>query len=260
MNRPLYDEQKGKVEAYMKIAFFPGCIVDMMYPDVGIAAVEVLERLGCKIELPEGQICCGQPLLNSGYAKQTVPMMKRIIDAYSGYGTIVSLTGSCTHAIVNEYPAYLADDAEYLEKLKVLSANIHEFTDFIVNVLGVTDVGAHLNAKVTYHKSCHLTRLLGVRNPPLQLLQNVEGLEYVEMKQADRCCGFGGTFSVKEPAISTEIVREKCRTIDESGADIVCGADQACLMNIKGSLARMRRAGELNRDIRVMHIAEILNS
>lgn len=245
---------------YMRIAFFPGCMVDMMYPEVGIAAVQVLERLGCEVELPKDQICCGQMFLNSGYEKETIPMMKQVIDAYSGYETIVSLSGSCLHAIVNEYPEYLSDDPDYGPRLERMRKNSWEFTDFIVNKLGVTDVGAHLDAKVTYHKSCHLTRLLGVKEPPLQLLQAVHGLEYVVMEQADRCCGFGGTFSLKEPEISTEIVREKVQTIDASGADVVCGADIACLMNIKGALTRMRREGKVSRDIRVMHIAEILNS
>lgn len=244
----------------MKIAFFPGCMVDMMYPEVGVAAVEVLERLGCEVELPSDQICCGQMFLNSGYEKETIPMMKQVIDAYSGFDTMVSLSGSCLHAIINEYPAYLDDDPDYGPRLKKLRENSWEFTDFIVNKLGQTNVGAHLNAKVTYHKSCHLTRLLGVKEPPLKLLDAVDGLEYVEMEKADRCCGFGGTFSLKEPAISTEIVYEKCRTIEESGADVVCGADIACLMNIKGALSRLRSTGKLSRDIRVMHIAEILNS
>ena len=244
----------------MKIAFFPGCMVDMMYPEVGIAAVQVLERLGCEVELPQNQICCGQMFLNSGYEKETIPMMKQVIDAYSGYDTIVSLSGSCLHAIVNEYPEYMEDDPDYGPRLARMRENCWEFTQFIVEKLGVTDVGATLNAKVTYHKSCHLTRLLGVQEPPLQLLKAVHGLEYVEMVQADRCCGFGGTFSLKEPEISTEIVREKVKTIEESGADVVCGADIACLMNIKGAATRMRREGKLSRDIRVMHIAEILNS
>jgi L-lactate dehydrogenase complex protein LldE len=244
----------------MRIAFFPGCMIDMMYPEVGIAAVEVLERLGCEVELPKDQICCGQMFLNSGYEKETIPMMKQVIDAYSGYETIVSLSGSCLHAIVNEYPEYLDDDPDYGPRLARMRKNCWEFTDFIVNKLGVTDVGAVFNDTVTYHKSCHVTRLLGIKEPPLKLLENVKGLEYIEMAHADRCCGFGGTFSFKEPEISGEMVREKCRTIIESGAEVVTGVDSPCLMNIKGALSRMRSTGELDRDIRVMHIARILDA
>lgn len=244
----------------MRTAFFPGCIVDMFYPEVGLAAVNVLERLGCEVELPREQVCCGQPLLNSGYDRESIPMMRHVIDAYYGYDTIVSLTGSCMHSIIADYPPFFEDDRIYSRRLESLSSRIFEFTDYIVNVLGVTDVGAHLDAKVTYHMSCHLNRLLGIHEPPLQLLKAVHGLEYVEMERADRCCGFGGTFSVKEPEISAQIVQEKCQTILASGADIVCGADQACLMNIKGCLTRMRADGQADHDVAVMHIAEILDS
>lgn len=187
-------------------------------------------------------------------------MMKNMIDAYSGYETIVSLTGSCMFAIKEDYPPFLQDEPEYLRRQQELAPRIHEFSDFIVNTLGVTDLGAHLNAKVTYHKSCHLTRFLGVEEAPLALLKAVDGLELVEMERADRCCGFGGTFSVKEPEISSEMAREKCRTILESGADVVCVPDPSCLLNIKGTLSRMKTEGEADRIPRVMHVAEILNS
>jgi L-lactate dehydrogenase complex protein LldE len=246
----------------MKVAFFPGCMVDMFYPEVGIAAVNVLERLGCTVELPEKQVCCGQGLLNSGYRKETVPVAKMIVDAYETdrYDTIVSLTGSCMNAIVNDYPVVFADEPAYLDRTAKLAGRFFEFTDFIVNRLGVEDVGARFHETVTYHKSCHVTRLLGIKEPPLRLLEHVEGLQHVEMAHADRCCGFGGTFSFKEPEIAGEIVSEKCRTIIDTGANVVCGADVPCLMNIKGELSRMRTNGELDRDIRVMHIAQILDS
>lgn len=150
----------------MKVAFFPGCMVDMLYPEVGIAAVNVLEKLGCEVELPDDQVCCGQPFSNSGYIEEAKPMMKKVIDAYSGYDTIVSLTGSCAWAIKAEYPHFFADDAEYSKKIADLAPRIYEFTQFIVDVLGVTNVGAHLDGTVTYHKSCHLTRMLGVKSNP----------------------------------------------------------------------------------------------
>lgn len=152
----------------MKVAFFPGCMVDMFYPEVGIAAVNVLERLGCEVELPDDQVCCGQPFTNSGYIEEAKPMMKKVVDAYSKYDTIVSLTGSCAWAIKAEYPHFFENDEEYSKKIAELAPRIYEFTQFIVDVLGVTDVGAHLDGTVTYHASCHLTRMLGVKEPPLK--------------------------------------------------------------------------------------------
>ena len=246
----------------MKIAFFPGCMVDMFYPEVGIAAVNVLERLGCEVEMPEKWVCCAQGLINSGYRKEMIPAAKMMVDAYetSEYDTIVSLTGSCMNAIVNDYQIVFKDDPVYLGRTKKLSERFFEFTDFIVNNLGVTDLGATFNESVTYHKSCHVTRILGITEPPLQLLQNVKGLEYREMAHADRCCGFGGTFSFKQPEIAGEMVYEKCQTIIDTGANVICGADVPCLLNIKGALSRMRTDGRLDRDIRVMHIAQILDS
>jgi len=222
----------------------------------------VLERLGCDVEMPEEQVCCGQGLINSGYRKETVPAAKMIVDAYetSEYDTIVSLTGSCMNAIINDYPLVFQDDPEYLERTRKLKERFFEFTDFIVNRLGVTDLGASFHDSVTYHKSCHVTRLLGVAEPPLELLRSVKGLEYIEMEHADRCCGFGGTFSFKQPVIAGEMVREKCQTIIDTGANVVCGADAPCLLNIRGGLGRMRAEGLLDRDIRVMHIAQILDS
>lgn len=246
----------------MKIAFFPGCMVDMIYPEIGIAAVNVLERLGCEIEMPEKIVCCGQGLINSGYREENKAAAHMIVEAYDTpeYETIVSLTGSCMNAIVNDYPLVFKDEPEWLERAARLKTKFFEFTDFIVNELGVTDVGAVFNDTVTYHKSCHVTRLLGVKEPPLKLLENVKGLEYIEMAHADRCCGFGGTFSFKQPVIAGEVVYEKCQTIIDTGANVICGADVPCLMNIKGALGRMRSDGRLDRDIRVMHIAQILDS
>lgn len=243
----------------MKIHLFTQCMVDMFYPQVGIAAVEVLERLGCEIVVPEKQACCGQPLINSGYVKSSKAAMKNTIKAFEDAEYIVSLSGSCAFAMKHEYPHLLKDEPAWMMRAEKMAGKIYEFTEFIVDVLGVTDVGARLNKKVTYHKSCHSTRLLGVADQPLALLQNVHGAEYIELEKADRCCGFGGTFSVKQPEISEQIVAEKARYIVESGADILVGSDQACLMNIAGRLDRMKNNGELPRPIKVMHIAEVLN-
>lgn len=243
----------------MKVAFFPGCLVDMFYPEVGMAAVHVLERLGCELELPDEQVCCGQMFFNSGVVHDARPLMHAVIDSYEKYETVVSLSGSCAYAIKTEYAPFLRDDPEYAAKLERLAPRIYEFSEFIVDVLGVTDVGARLDAKVAYHKSCHLTRLMGIERQPLALLNAVHGLEYVKMEGDDRCCGFGGTFSVKEPEISEQIVHEKVVHAIESGADYLCGADQPCLMNIKGALDRMKRSGEADTDLQVIHLAQILD-
>ena len=244
----------------MKIHLFSQCMVDMFYPKVGIAAVEVLERLGCEIILPKKQACCGQPLINSGYVQASKAAIKNTIKAFEGAEYIVSLSGSCAFAIKEEYPHLLADEPQWAMRAKEMISHIYELSEFIVDVLGVTDVGAKLDKTLTYHKSCHSTRLLGVKEQPMKLIENVHGLKYLEMEQALRCCGFGGTFSVKQPVISEQIVAEKAQAVVDSGADILCGSDQACLMNIAGRLDRMRDNGQLTRDIKVMHIAEVLNS
>ncbi|MBS5594447.1 MAG: (Fe-S)-binding protein [Clostridiales bacterium] len=243
----------------MKIHLFTQCMVDMFYPQVGIAAVEVLERLGCDIVVPEKQACCGQPMINSGYVQASKAAMKNTISAFEDAEYIVSLSGSCAFAMKHEYPQLFKDEPSWQMRAAKMADKIYEFTDFIVNVLGVTDVGARLNKKVTYHKSCHATRLLGVSEEPLTLLKNVKGLEYIELDKADRCCGFGGTFSVKQPEISEQIVAEKAQYIINSGADVLCGADQACLMNIAGRLDRMKDMGQMPHPVKVMHIAEVLN-
>lgn len=243
----------------MRVHLFTQCINDMFYPEVGIAAVQVLERLGCEVVVPEKQTCCGQPLINSGYVKATKASIKNTVKAFEPADVIVSLSGSCAFAMKHEYMNILADEPQWVLRAQAVADKLYEFTDFIVNVLGVTDVGAELNKKVTYHMSCHSSRLLGVKEPPLKLLKNVHGVEYVEMEKPARCCGFGGTFSIKQPEISEQIVAEKVQTIIDSGADICCGSNSACLLNIAGRIDQLRDQGKLPRDIRVMHIAEILN-
>ena len=244
----------------MKVAFFPGCLTDMMYPEVGLAAVRVLERLDCELIVPDEQVCCGQMLYNSGYGPAGARTIKNAIDAYLEYETVVSLTGSCAYALKVEARKFLAGDKEYLAKMDRLRPRMFEFSEFIVDKLGVTDVGASFPHTVVYHKSCHLTRLLGIERQPLALLSAVKGIEILPMRAADRCCGFGGTFSVKEPEISEAMVSEKVQTALESGAEYLVGADQPCLMNIGGRIDRMREKGELSHDLQVIHLAQILDS
>ncbi len=244
----------------MDIALFPGCLVDMMYPEVGMAAVHVLERLGCHITLPQDQVCCGQPLTNSGFGEKAKPMMTNVLNAYADYPVIVSLSGSCTYQLKDECARYFQDDPEMRTKQQAVASHIYEFSQFIVDVLGVTDVGAELNASFTYHASCHLTRMLGVKTEPLELLSHVHGLRYIEMQAPARCCGFGGTFSVKEPDISSQMVHEKAEHVLATEADYLVGADQACLLNIEGALEHMYETGQTKRQIKVRNLAQILDN
>lgn len=237
----------------MKVTLFSTCLVDMFQGNVGKATVELLERLGCEIDFPASQICCGQPAYNSGYVEESKSSMKNMIKAFEHAEYVVTPSGSCAY-MFKEYPHIFKGDAEWEHRAQTLADKTYELTDFIVNVLKTENVGARLKGKATYHTSCHMTRLLGVKDAPIKLLKNVEGLEYVELPGKERCCGFGGTFSVKMGNISGQMVDEKVRNIEETGADILVGADAGCLINIGG---RINRTG---KPIRVMHIAEVLNS
>ena len=236
----------------MKVALFATCLVDMFQTNVGKATVELLEHLGCEVELPEAQVCCGQPAYNSGYVNESKEAMKKMIAIFQHADYVVSPSGSCA-TMFKEYPHILKDEPVWKEKAEQLAAKTYELTQFIVDVLQVEDVGATLDAKVTYHTSCHMTRLLGVKEAPIKLLENVKNLEYIPLPNAQNCCGFGGTFSVKMGDISKQMVDEKIQHIEETEADIIIGSDAGCLMNIGG---RINRVGH---PVKVMHIAEVLN-
>ncbi|USK40389.1 (Fe-S)-binding protein [Cytobacillus firmus] len=236
----------------MKVSLFATCLVDMFQGNAGKAAVELLERLGCEIDFPEAQVCCGQPAYNSGYVKESKEAMKRMITAFEHAEYVVSPSGSCAY-MFHEYPHVFKGDSVWEPKAKKLAEKTYELTQFIVEVLNVDDVGARLNGKATYHTSCHMTRLLGVKEAPMRLLKNVKGLEFEELSGKEQCCGFGGTFSVKMAQISEQMVDEKVGHIEETEAEILIGADAGCLMNIGG------RIGRQGKPIRVMHIAEVLN-
>jgi L-lactate dehydrogenase complex protein LldE len=237
----------------MKVTLFATCLVDMFQSNVGKATVELLERLGCEIDFPESQTCCGQPSYNSGYVKDTKDVMKRTIDTFVDAEYVVCPSGSCTY-MLKEYPHIFAGDPVWEPKAKKLAEKTYELTQFIVDVLKVEDVGARFEGHVTYHTSCHMTRLLGVKEAPMKLLKNVKGLTFTELPGKEQCCGFGGTFSVKMGQISEQMVDEKVRHVEETGAEYLIGADAGCLMNIGG---RMERQG---KKIKVLHIAEVLNS
>jgi L-lactate dehydrogenase complex protein LldE len=237
----------------MKVTLFATCIVDMFQSNVGKATVELLERLGCEIDFPESQVCCGQPSYNSGYVKETKEAMKRMIDTFIDAEYIVSPSGSCI-TMLHEYQHILKGDPVWEPKAKKLAEKSFELTQFIVDVLKIEDVGARFEGSVTYHTSCHMTRLLGVKKAPMILLNNVKGLKFTELPGKEQCCGFGGTFAVKMAQISEQMVDEKVRHVEETGAEYLIGADAACLMNIGGRIDR------LGKPIKVMHIAEVLNS
>jgi L-lactate dehydrogenase complex protein LldE len=237
----------------MKVTLFATCLVDMFQSSVGKATVELLEHLGCEIEFPESQVCCGQPSYNSGYVKETKEAMKRMIETFYEAEYVVSPSGSCAY-MLKEYPHIFKDDPVWEPKAQKLADKTYELTQFIVEVLKVEDVGATFEGSVTYHTSCHMTRLLGVKEPPIILLKNVKGLTFTELPGKEQCCGFGGTFSVKMAQISEQMVDEKVRHVEETGAEYLIGADAGCLMNIGG------RIGKQGKPIKVLHIAEVLNS
>ncbi|WP_342480350.1 (Fe-S)-binding protein [Paenibacillus sp. FSL L8-0340] len=236
----------------MKVSILSTCLVDLMTPNVGIAMVQVLERLGCEIDFPASQVCCGQPTYNSGYLEDSKLAMKNMMLAFESSDYVVGPSGSCI-AMFHEYPKIFKGDPHWELKAIALKEKSYEFTQFIVRVLGITDVGARLEGTATYHRSCHMTRLLGEKETPFQLLEQVQGLQLEPLKNSDNCCGFGGTFSVKMPEISEQMVDEKCGCVVETGADILISADMGCLLNIGG---RLSRKGE---PVKIMHIAEVLN-
>ncbi|WP_019241767.1 MULTISPECIES: (Fe-S)-binding protein [Bacillus] len=237
----------------MKVSLFATCLVDMFNANAGKATVELLERLGCEVDFPAAQICCGQPAYNSGYVKESKEAMKKMIQAFEHAEYVVSPSGSCA-TMFKEYPHIFQDDVKWKSKAEELANKTYELTQFIVDVLKIEDVGARFEGKVTYHTSCHMTRLLGVKDAPITLLNNVKGLEYTSLPNKQNCCGFGGTFSVKMGQISEQMVDEKVQCIEETESEYIIGADPGCLMNIGG---RIERKG---KPIKVLHIAEVLNS
>jgi L-lactate dehydrogenase complex protein LldE len=213
--------------------------------------VRLLAKYGVKVEFPQVQTCCGQPAFNSGYWKEARTTAKTILEAFEDSDFVISPSGSCT-GMIHHYPKLFEDDPVMHEKSLQLQSKSFEFTQFLVQVLGVTDVGATFPHKVTYHPSCHGSRLLGVKEEPLALISNVKGLEFVPLPFAEDCCGFGGTFAVKMADISGAMVSEKVDHVKETEAEVLVGLDMACLMNIAGNL-RYR-----NEPVLVMHLAELL--
>ena len=237
----------------MRVALMVTCLGDVFFPEVGVATVRLLRRLGVEVEFPPRQTCCGQPHFNSGYHDDARALARHTIAAFADSPLIVTPSGSCAAMVKLEYPELFHDDPKWLPRAHELAQRTHELSDFLVNVLKVEDVGARLEAKATYHMACHL-RGLGLFTEPERLLKHVRGLELVPLERADECCGFGGSFSVRFPEISGAMVGDKCGFIEQTGADVVIATDAGCLMNIAGCL---RRRGST---VRTMHLAEVLAS
>jgi L-lactate dehydrogenase complex protein LldE len=230
-------------------------LVDQLWPSVGASAVEVLRRAGCEVVFDARQTCCGQPAFNTGYRQEARRLARRFIEIFeeSKADAIVSPSGSCT-AMVRHFRDLFAEDDAWRSRAESLAARTHEFGYFLVGVLGVEDVGATFRGRVTWHDACHGLRDLGIREEPRRLIRRVRGAEFVEMADADACCGFGGTFSVKYPEISAAILDNKIEAIERAGVRAVVSGDASCLMQIGGRLTRKKSP------VRTMHLAELLAS
>lgn len=235
----------------MRVSLFIPCFVDQVYPQVGISMVTVLERLGCQVDYPAGQTCCGQPAFNSGYWREARRVAEHQIDAFKGSEVIVSASGSCGAMMKVFYPELFKGSSRHFDAL-AHAPKVFEFSDFLVTQLGARDVGARFDGTVTFHDGCHGLRELGIESQPRELLKHVRGLKLVEMGEAKTCCGFGGTFAVKFPMISTAMGEVKCASLLETGADAVVSNDSSCLMQIAGLLRKQRKP------VRCLHLAEIL--
>ena len=236
----------------VRVGLFVTCLVDLFRPTVGFAAVKLLEEAGCTVEVPRAQTCCGQPAYNSGDRADTRAIATRVIAAFESYDYVVAPSGSCAGMIREHYPALFADDAALQKRAQALAARTYELVSFLTDVRGVARVAARFDGTITYHDSCSGLRELGVKQQPRKLLATVEGLRLTELPGAEICCGFGGTFCVKYPAISDKIVSEKTADIAATGAGTLLAGDLGCLLNMAGKLEREGRA------IAVRHVAEVL--
>ena len=238
----------------MKVALFVTCLVDQLWSNIGTSCVAVLRQVGCEVEFDDRQTCCGQPAFNTGYRDEARQVARRFIEIFeeSKADAIVSPSGSCT-AMVHHFPELFREDPLWFERAQTIAARTHEFSSFLIRVLKVEDVGASWQGKLTWHDACHGLRDLNIKTEPRKLIRNVRGAEFIEMENAESCCGFGGTFSVKYPEISVAILDQKIEAIERAGVQAVVSGDASCLMQIGGRLTRRRSKVE------VMHLAELLN-
>ena len=240
----------------MRVALFVTCLVDGLFPDVGKATVGLLERLGCTVEVPRAQTCCGQMHINTGYPGEALPLVRRHVETFEPYDVVVAPSGSCVGSVRHQHAAVArsAGDAALGDRASAVAAKTYELSELLVDVLGVTDVGASYPHRVTYHPTCHSLRLLRVGDKPLRLLRSVRGIDLVELPAAEQCCGFGGTFAVKNADTSTAMLADKMRSVLDTRAEVCAAGDSSCLLHIGGGLSRLRTG------VRTVHLAEILAS
>ena len=236
-----------------KAALFATCIVDQLYPQVGVSVVKVLRRLGVDLSFPPDQTCCGQPLYNSGFNHQARKLARRVLTSFSGSQYVVVPSGSCSAMIKVFYHDLFHDDPATLRQVQQLAPRVYEFSQFLVDVQDVQEMEAGHKGSVTYHPSCHLLREMEVRDQPAKLLNSVEGVELKDLPQAEVCCGFGGTFTIKYPHIPEEMLADKINSVHASGAETLASCDMGCLMHIEGGLSRR------GSPIRVRHLAQMLD-
>ncbi|MGE5072744.1 MAG: (Fe-S)-binding protein [Anaerolineae bacterium] len=236
------------------VQLFITCLVDTFFPEVGEAMVEVLERAGATMEFPPGQTCCGQPTFNAGLRLDARKIAEHTIRVFEGApGDVVLPSGSCAHMIRHNYSELFGDDPAWLPRAQALASRTYEFTEYLVDVLGFTDLGARWDGELTYHPTCHLHRGLGIDRQPRELLASVRGADVRELPEAQDCCGFGGIFSVEHPELSAEMLKRKIRNLEATQAPTLVVCDAGCLMHIQGGLHRRKMRQ------RVLHIAQVLN-
>jgi L-lactate dehydrogenase complex protein LldE len=240
----------------MRIALFITCFNDTLFPEVGQATVAVLERLGHRVDFPEAQTCCGQMHFNTGYQREAIPLVRHFVATFGDAEIVVAPSASCVGMVRELYPraAALSGDQQLVAAVQAIIPRVYELAEFLVRRLGVADVGAYFPHRVTYHPTCHSLRVLHLGDAPLQLLRAVRGIDLVELPDAAECCGFGGTFAIKNADVSAAMLGDKIRRVLDTNAEVVCATDTSCLMHIGGGLHRLR-AG-----VRTAHLAEILAS
>lgn len=240
----------------MRVALFITCFNDTLFPETGIAMTRLLERLGCEVTFPLEQTCCGQMHYNTGYQREALPLIRHFVSVFGEADMIVGPSASCVGMVREQYPRAAAQfaDAPLAQAVANLVPRVYELSEFLTDILNVEDVGAYFPHRVTYHPTCHSLRGLHVGEKPLRLLRAVRGIDLVELPDASDCCGFGGTFAVKNADTSQAMLADKVRGVLDTKAEVVCAADNSCLMHIGGALSRQRTG------VRTLHLAEILAS